>query len=118
MLTLFTLLFIAKAHAEVHTIVQANQLFLDGKSEAKIEDLKKSSAAAQPFVVKTLKVKKGDSINFKNLDKMTHNVFNENFDLKAQAPGDSRSQVFDQVGKQTVRCAIHPKMKFNVEVEN
>lgn len=108
---------VQELRAETHTIVQANQMFLNGAAEQKVEEIRNSSAATAPYVVKSLKIKKGDAIQFKNLDKITHNVYGENFDLKAQPPGDQRAQKFDHEGKYSVKCAIHPKMKFNVEVE-
>ena len=88
------------AKAGTVEVVQVNQTFMMGEAKAT-----------------TVKLKKGDQISFKNSDKVTHNVFAENsFDLKAQPPGDERKQTFEDEGKFTIRCAIHPKMKFNVEV--
>ena len=88
------------AKAETVEVVQVNQTFMTGEAKAA-----------------TVKIKKGDKIKFKNSDKVTHNVFAESsFDLKAQPPGDERTQSFEDEGKFTIRCAIHPKMKFNVEV--
>lgn len=105
------------ALAETHTVVQTNQQFLNSEAETKVEEIKKTPSSSAPFVLKTMKIKKGDSIQFKNLDKMVHNVYGEDFDLKAQPPGDQRSQKFEHEGHFKVKCAIHPKMKFDVEVE-
>jgi plastocyanin len=117
-LTGTTSLFLAAfAQAETHTVVQTNQQFLTAEAENKVEDIKKTPGTSAPFVVKTLKIKKGDSIQFKNLDKIIHNVYGDDFDLKAQPPGDQRSQKFEHEGHFKVKCAIHPKMKFDVEVE-
>jgi plastocyanin len=32
-------------------------------------------------------------------------------------PGEEKSIVFDEAGSATVRCAIHPKMKLNLNVK-
>lgn len=73
------------------------------------------------FSERKLTIAAGDTVTFVNDDKTTHNVHSttegHQFDLGAQAPGDSYSSVFDQPGKVKVRCAIHPKMKLQVTVE-
>lgn len=73
------------------------------------------------FSTSKITLKKGDSIVFANDDKVTHNVFSRSealkFNLKLQQPGEKKSVVFDQVGKVAVRCAIHPTMELEVEVE-
>jgi plastocyanin len=65
-------------------------------------------------------IKPGDSIVFKNLDDVTHNVFSitpgMEFDLRRQAPGGSSRVPFNQEGVAEVRCSIHPKMKLVVIV--
>ena len=66
-------------------------------------------------------IKRGDSIVFKNLDDVTHNVFSMTpgmaFDIRRQAPGGSSSVPFNQEGVAEVRCSIHPKMKLAVIVK-
>lgn len=114
---IFFMLITPVAFAEVHTIVQTNQQFLNSQAEAKLEEIKKTPSTSGPFLVKTLKIKVGDSVQFKNLDKMVHNVYGEEFDLKAQGPGQQKAQRFEHEGHYKVKCAIHPKMKFDVEVE-
>jgi plastocyanin len=65
------------------------------------------------FTPGELKVKAGDTI--------THNIFsrseNAQFNLKMQPPGQDLRQRFDKPGTAVVRCAIHPKMKLVVQVE-
>lgn len=65
-------------------------------------------------------IKPGDSIVFKNLDDVTHNVFSitpgMEFDLRRQAPGGSSRVPFNREGVAEVRCSIHPKMKLVVIV--
>lgn len=72
------------------------------------------------FSAATLTVKAGDSITFKNDDQITHNIYStakENeFNLRAQAPGTSASVTLATEGTVEIRCAFHPKMKLVVTV--
>ena len=94
-----TLLTVSSASAEEHVVTQAGKEFSERR----------------------LTIAVGDSITFMNDDSTTHNVHSSTegheFDLGAQAPGESASQVFTTAGKAKVRCAIHPKMKIDVTVE-
>lgn len=73
------------------------------------------------FSEKEVNITVGDSINFVNNDKKTHNVYSRSkghkFDIGAQRPGTSASHMFIAPGKVKVRCAIHPRMKLTVNVE-
>lgn len=74
------------------------------------------------FSVKEIKIKVGDSINFKNEEKdVTHNVFSlgptNGFELKSQPPGKSSKVKFSKPGQADVECAIHQNMKLKVTVE-
>jgi plastocyanin len=66
-------------------------------------------------------IKPGDRIVFKNSDDFSHNVFSMTdgmeFDIRSQAPGDSKPVQFDKEGVVEVRCAIHPKMRLVVTVK-
>jgi plastocyanin len=70
--------------------------------------------------VKSLKVKVGDTVSFKNDDPFFHNVFSaspaKSFDLGSYPQGQSRKVTFDKEGSVEVECAIHPDMKLKVEV--
>jgi|SRR5437667_12815192 len=92
-----------KTNAEDFVVEQKNKTFI--YKDAKVE---------------TLKVKIGDSIQFKNLDPYFHNIFTLSFaklfDLGSYPQGQSRSITFDKPGKVVVECAIHPHMKMTVEV--
>jgi plastocyanin len=72
------------------------------------------------FTVKSLKVKQGDAVEFKNADPFNHNVFSlsdpKTFDLGSFGQGGAKKVVFDKAGTVEVECAIHPEMKMNVEV--
>ena len=116
MTVLFVMMFSPVARAADVVVVQTGQMFLNQTAEAKAAAIKDDPGLGRDAVVKTIKLKKGDHITFKNLDKVTHNVYGEGFDLHAQTPGSETKQAFDTPGKQTVHCAIHPKMKFDVEV--
>jgi plastocyanin len=72
------------------------------------------------FVPVTLKIKVGDSVNFRNEDPFYHNVFSlsdtKNFDLGSFPKGKFKTVVFDKAGKVDVECAIHPDMHLTIEV--
>ena len=72
------------------------------------------------FTPTALKIKVGDSVNFRNLDNHYHNVFSltdgQSFDLGSYGQGQSRKQTFTKPGKVDVECAIHPAMKLTIEV--
>lgn len=73
------------------------------------------------FSERRLTISVGDTITFVNDDTITHNIHSStdgfDFDLGAQAPGESFSYVFEKPGKLKIRCAIHPKMKLELTVE-
>ncbi|MDJ0639206.1 MAG: plastocyanin/azurin family copper-binding protein [Paracoccaceae bacterium] len=77
--------------------------------------------AGKKFSERRITISVGDTLNFVNDDGTTHNVHSNSagheFDLGAQAPGTESSHVFSKPGKVKVRCAIHPKMKIDVNVE-
>lgn len=72
------------------------------------------------FSVKTLRVKLGESVSFRNDDPHFHNVFSlsdvQSFDLGSYPKGQSRKVTFTKEGQVDVECAIHPNMKMTVEV--
>src|SRR5437868_861187 len=73
------------------------------------------------FSQTAITIKLGDSINFKNADAVTHNVFSVSqgmeFDIRRQAPGGSSTVAFQKEGVAEVRCSIHPRMKLLVTVQ-
>lgn len=89
-----------------------------------------SSVAAKEYIVdqkdkqfsqKTLKVKVGDSVDFRNSDDISHNVFSlsdaKSFDLGSYPKGQMKRVTFDKPGMVEVECSIHPTMQMVVEVE-
>jgi plastocyanin len=72
------------------------------------------------FSQKSLVLKVGDSVNFKNEDPFAHNIFSLSdikiFDLGSYPQGQARSVVFDKAGIVEVECAIHPDMLLKIEV--
>ncbi|MBC7574880.1 MAG: cupredoxin domain-containing protein [Herminiimonas sp.] len=72
------------------------------------------------FSQKALAVKVGDSVNFKNQDPFSHNIYSlsdtKTFDLGSYPQGQSKTVVFDKPGTVEIECAIHPDMKLVVEV--
>jgi plastocyanin len=72
------------------------------------------------FSAKTLKVKVGDSVGFRNDDAFFHNVFSlspvQSFDLGSYPKGQIRKVTFNKPGTIDIECAIHPEMQMRVEV--
>ncbi len=75
--------------------------------------------AGKTFSEKKMNIAVGDSIVFKNDDKVKHNILVKDLDYNSgmQEPGSESMVTFDKAGKFSVRCGIHPKMKIKVKVE-
>lgn len=73
------------------------------------------------FSVKTLKIRVGDTVEFRNSDTVAHNVFSlsdaRSFDLGSYPQGQSKRISFDKPGKVEVECSIHPSMQMLIEVD-
>jgi len=73
------------------------------------------------FSQKSLKVKVGDSVEFRNSDSVSHNIFSlsdtKSFDLGSYPQGQSKKVTFDKPGKVEIECSIHPTMQMVIEVE-
>jgi plastocyanin len=73
------------------------------------------------FSQKTLAIKVGDAVSFKNEDPFAHNIFSlsdvKTFDLGTYPQGQAKKVVFDKPGTAEIECAIHPDMKLTVEVK-
>lgn len=95
----FLMCFPCLAYAETHSITQENK----------------------EFSLSSIKIKAGDSIDFKNNDEVFHNVFSLSdtlmFDLGSYPKGQSKSVKFTDPGVVQVECAIHPNMQLEVIVE-
>lgn len=73
------------------------------------------------FSKKALKIKVGDSVEFRNSDPFAHNIFSlsdtKSFDLGSYTQGQSKKVTFDKPGTVEVECSIHPSMQMVIEVE-
>jgi plastocyanin len=73
------------------------------------------------FSKKALKIKVGDSVEFRNSDPFAHNIFSlsdtKSFDLGSYAQGQSKKVTFDKPGTVEVECSIHPSMQMVIEVD-
>jgi plastocyanin len=62
----------------------------------------------------------GDHVVFINDDTVSHNIMStssgNDFNLGSLAPGVSVPVTFDKAGLVNVICAIHPRMKLNIQV--
>jgi plastocyanin len=67
-------------------------------------------------------IKKGEVVMFVNDDNVTHNVMSTDsgneFNIGSQAPGVSTPVTFDKPGTFMILCAIHPRMKLSVKVND
>jgi|SRR5215468_6552580 len=74
------------------------------------------------FSESAVTIRKGDVVVFVNDDSVTHNVMSTDpgneFNIGSQAPGVSTPVTFDKSGEFTIMCAIHPRMKLTVKVNN
>ncbi len=69
------------------------------------------------FNPKTITLKAGDSITFKNSDGHKHHVGNDQMKFNKLLPaGKTFTQLFDKQGRFEVRCVLHPIMKLTVNV--
>ena len=72
------------------------------------------------FSTKTLSVKAGDKIVFRNDDSFSHNIFSLTdampFDLGTYGNGQAKTVTFAKPGKYEIECAIHPDMRLIVTV--
>jgi len=74
------------------------------------------------FSAESVTVKKGEALTFLNDDSVPHNIMSASkgneFNLGSQSPGTSVDVTFKEVGDVQVICAIHPRMKMLVKVED
>ena len=74
------------------------------------------------FSSESITVKKGEAVTFLNDDTVPHNIMSSSkgneFNLGSQAPGTSTDVIFKEAGDVQVICAIHPRMKMTVKVED
>lgn len=71
------------------------------------------------FGTKEVTVAPGDTVFFKNTDRVKHNILVEalGYNSGIQQPGSESALMFDESGRFVVRCGIHSKMKMTVIVE-
>jgi plastocyanin len=74
------------------------------------------------FSVESVTLKKGEALTFLNDDSVPHNIMSSSkgneFNLGSQGPGTSTDVTFKETGDVQVICAIHPRMKMTVKVED
>lgn len=85
------------------------------------EDEVKITQKGKKFSEKQITLKPGQKVTFVNDDSVAHNVYTivngKKKDLGLQKPSEEGSIAFDAAGTYRVRCAIHPRMKLVVKVE-
>jgi plastocyanin len=72
------------------------------------------------FTTKSLNIKVGDKVAFRNDDSFSHNIFSLTdampFDLGTYGNGQVKSVTFSKPGKFEIECAIHPDMRMMINV--
>jgi len=72
------------------------------------------------FSAKTLDIKVGDKVSFRNDDSFSHNIFSLTdampFDLGTYGTGQLKAVTFGKPGKFEIECAIHPDMRMVINV--
>jgi plastocyanin len=95
--------------------------FLGGCAVAFAAD-RSISQKGRVFSETAITLKKGEAITFVNDDNIAHNIFSQGpiqeFNLGTQSPGSSAPVTFSKAGEVTVLCAIHPRMKLVVTVND
>lgn len=116
---IFSLLILCTpAQAKILEILQSGRTFLESTYEKQAKALNDNPEETRKHALKEITLHLGDSLVFKNLDTIAHNVVGVNFDLNVQKPGAiSTPQIFDKAGVYEISCAIHPKMKLKVIVQ-
>jgi len=98
----------SSSYADEIKLLQKNKRFYLKADDGKLKRIKK------------LEINKGDKVTFINKDNVSHNVYSKgdvaNFEISKQAPGTSGSVIFDKAGKTHVRCAIHPRMRLKLKI--
>ena len=72
------------------------------------------------FSPKELKIKKGDTVTWTNVDERDHTVTADDNSFKSGKLGDGEaySRKFDKAGRYKYHCDYHPRMKATVVVED
>lgn len=73
------------------------------------------------FAPRSVTIKVGDQVTFRNEDPFGHNVYSPSmngvFDIGLQDPGTETPVTFTAPGEFIIQCRIHPKMRARVLVE-
>lgn len=113
------------AQAKSIKMVQGGKTFLGDVSDEMAANAYDDPLIEEKHKVETLSLKVGDEIVFQNRDEVSHNVSGARqgkvlFDVKLQEPGKThdRTVKLQEKGELTIQCAIHPKMKIKVKVDD
>lgn len=72
------------------------------------------------FSNKSLKIKVGDMVGFKNMDSYNHNPYSlsdiQSFNLGAYPQGQTRTVTFTKPGTVTVGCSLHLNEKMTIQI--
>lgn len=117
--TLFASMFLVSANLVAADLVllQAGKTFVQGIDEEKAKAIADNRDEVKKYSFDELKIKQGDTVDFRNVDSVKHNVFLEDQFNFVQPSGSRNKFQFAKKGAYEVKCAIHPKMKIKITVE-
>lgn len=109
--------FCASTFATEIILLQAGKTFVRGIDEEKAKSIADNRDEIKKYSFDELKIKSGDTVEFRNVDSVKHNVFFDDLFNFIQNTGSKDKQVFKKPGTYEIKCAIHPKMKIKLVVE-
>lgn len=117
MLTIFILLVVANGSAAEFVLLQTGKAFVKDIDEEKAKSIAENRDEVKKYSFDELKIKEGDTVDFRNVDSVKHNVVAEDQFNFVQIHGSKDKHKFTKKGTYNVRCAIHPKMKIKIVVD-
>lgn len=98
-------------------LLQTGKTFVRNIDETKAKEIADNRDEVKKYSFDELKIKQGDTVEFRNVDSVKHNVFLDEVFNFVQPSGSKDKFVFSKKGTYEVRCAIHPKMKIKIVVD-
>ena len=109
--------FAANVFAADFILLQTGKAFVKDIDEEKAKSIAENRDEVKKYSFDELKIKEGDSVDFRNVDSVKHNVVAEDLFNFVQPYGSKDKYKFTKKGSYNVRCAIHPKMKIKIVVD-
>lgn len=98
-------------------LLQTGKAFVKDIDEEKAKSIAENRDEVKKYSFDELKIKEGDSVDFRNVDSVKHNVVAEDLFNFVQPHGSKDKHKFTKKGSYNIRCTIHPKMKIKIVVD-